>query len=185
MLPSAPGLIPISTGFTARLLAPLVIAATLAFQTGVYAAPPSDNASKHPPSVRRRSATAAVPRILKVTPDTMQIGVPSSFSGHPDPDTVALVITGTGFQQGAVVRWNQHALPTRFLSSTRLEAKLPYGCLSIDSLPQVRPNTPGGSGPRGINADGATGTAWLRVRNRSGRTSRGAEFTVSYVVLGG
>lgn len=127
---------------------------------------------------------AAGPVIRQVTPNEMQVGVPNSFHG-PEPDHVDLVVKGSGFRQGAVVRWDDRRLTTYFIGPTQLTARVPFDYLRIHTLRTVRPNTPGGSGPRGMGSDGATGTARLRVRNPNGRTSNRAVFTVSYVVVGG
>lgn len=96
-----------------------------------------------------------------------------------------VVPTGTGFRQGSVARWENKKLSTNFIGPTQLKARVPFHFLSINVLKAVKPNTPGGSGPRGISSAGAKGTARLRVRNPGGRMSNRIVFTVTYEVVGG
>ncbi len=165
------------------LFAPVV--ATDAASAHVRAGKPGARVSvRHRRPVTRTRHPAAGPVTRQITPNGIQVGVPNSFNG-PEPAHVDLVVKGTGFRRGAVVRWDNRRLTTYFVSPTQLTARVPFDYLRVNTLRTVRPKTPGGSGPRGMGSDGAIGTARLRVRNPNGRTSNRAVFTVSYVVVGG
>ena len=56
----------------------------------------------------------------------MEVGVPNSLTGR-NPDTIKLVVTGTGFDKGAVVSWDHKPLATHFVGPTRLTATVPFG----------------------------------------------------------
>jgi uncharacterized protein (TIGR03437 family) len=50
-------------------------------------------------------------------------------AGYPFP-SLTLSVNGSGFQSGAIVQWNGFALPTNFVSSTRLTASVPAALLA-------------------------------------------------------
>ena len=64
-------------------------------------------------------------------------GVPNPLDGQ-GPDHIDLVVTGTGFQHGAVVWWDDRPLTTHFIGPTRLEARVPFAFLSVNTLKAVR-----------------------------------------------
>ena len=186
MLPSVPGSLIrlcLLMGTISLLSGP--VAASLATKPRVCAGALGDSASAcHRRLVYRARRSATSPIIRRMTPHAMRIGVPNSLIGK-DPDYIDLDVSGTGFRHGAVVRWDDKPLPTHFIGPTRLRARVPYNYLFVNTMRIVKPKTPGGSGPRGMGSDGATGTAWVRVHDVSGRTSNRIAFTVSYVVVGG
>lgn len=89
--------------------------------------------------------TGAGPQLISLTPNTVQAGSPS----------ISLNVQGTGFQNGATVRWNGSDLQTLFNSATSLQAVVP---------PNLMANV---------------GTATVVVRNPDNQSSGSLPFTVT------
>jgi hypothetical protein len=184
---------PSTPGWTGKLC---ILTGIILMLSGLVAARPATQAkacagvsghstsASHHRQVRRSLHAATSPKLRQVTPNTIEIGVPNPLNGK-GPDYIDLVVAGSGFRRGVIVRWDDKPLATHFISSTRLKARVPFACLGVNTLHTVKPNAQGGSGPRKMGSDGATGRAWLRARNPNGRPSNRAAFTVSYVVVGG
>jgi hypothetical protein len=67
------------------------------------------------------------PRMKTVSPSSARAGSPRFL----------LAVHGAGFVQGAVVRWNGEARPTRFLSATSLEAEIPATDVSVTQAVKI------------------------------------------------
>jgi hypothetical protein len=128
--------------------------------------------------------TRLTPSIQSLQPNSTTIGVPNSFRGA-EVQFFDLVVNGKHFEPRSVVLWQGRRVATRFVSATQLKASVPYSYLGINSLSKVKPNTPHGSGPRGMSAAGANGSTTVRVRNHNGHLSNRASFAIEYVVGGG
>ena len=89
-----------------------------------------------------------VPTIYALSPSSAQAGSAG----------VTLTVTGDGFVQGSVARWNGDAIPTQYVSRTQLTATVPAAKLALGGLAfvSVLNPTPGG---------GASDVAGFEVNN--------------------
>lgn len=111
---------------------------------------PSDATLVAPRSVRgmqgvrvvRISGTGSLTRLdVGITGPTIASVSPSSFTvGTPG---ATLTVTGTGFESGAVVRWNGTNRATTFDSSTQVRATLSSADLAVAGNFEVRLQNPG------------------------------------------
>ncbi len=62
-------------------------------------------------------------------------------------DLVVVTVAGTGFRSGAVALWNGAQIPTKFLSTTRIEATIPAdaACPGTGTIAIVNPGPAGGT----------------------------------------
>ncbi len=85
------------------------------------------------PKAHSRLKVAKWPRITALKPDSATVNVGPNFGAHSttphNPPLVPLVVLGTGFRPGAIVRWNGKPLATKFVSPGRLEASIPDAAL--------------------------------------------------------
>ncbi|MDX1982840.1 MAG: hypothetical protein SFV51_21400, partial [Bryobacteraceae bacterium] len=77
---------------------------------------------------------APAPVITSIDPNAARSGDPA----------ISLSVFGTGFQNGAVVRWNGSALPTTFVSATQLSANVAANLLSQAGQVSVAAANPDG-----------------------------------------
>jgi hypothetical protein len=67
----------------------------------------------------------------------------SPVAVQPGQPRFQLTVHGTGFVSGAVVRWNEKALQTRFVSSSKLKAVVPAAAIAKASTASVTVANPG------------------------------------------
>jgi len=79
--------------------------------------------------------TNAVPAVSALTPATVPTG-----------PALTLIVTGSGFSQGSVVRWNGSDRPTTFVSTTQLTAAIPASDLPVAGTAQITVFSPAPGG---------------------------------------
>ena len=85
--------------------------------------------------VRTTAASAAVPTLTSLAPNSAAVGGPA----------FTLTVNGDGFVSGSVVRWNGTARTTTFVSASRLTAAIPASDLVTAGFRQVTVLNPGGA----------------------------------------
>ncbi len=81
-------------------------------------------------------AQPPVPTASSVSPNAIPAGSPNT----------AITVTGTGFQANSVVKWNNAALATAYISSTKLTATVPAPYLVKPVTTQITVTTPAPGG---------------------------------------
>lgn len=89
------------------------------------------------------------------TPTVLALSPKAAAAGSAD---VTLSVTGSGFVQGSVVRWNGDGVPTQYVSHTQLTATVPAAKLAVAGVSFVTVFNPAPGG-------GASGTAGFEVSN--------------------
>ena len=79
--------------------------------------------------------TNAVPAVSALTPATVPTG-----------PALTLIVTGSGFSPGSVVRWNGSDRPTTFVSTTQLTAAIPASDLPLAGTAQITVFSPAPGG---------------------------------------
>jgi predicted outer membrane repeat protein len=91
---------------------------------------------------------ASVPFALTNTPPVLALDAISPASAVAGSGDLSLAVTGSGFIDGSVVRWNGADLETTIAGETQLNALVPAGSLAAVQTAQVTVYTPwGGSSP--------------------------------------
>ncbi|MCZ2151534.1 MAG: putative Ig domain-containing protein [Bryobacterales bacterium] len=87
-----------------------------------------------PPATFTVSPNAVPPQITTLTPSTVTPGGPA----------FTLAVQGSGFQSGAVVRWNGQDLTTIFVSATALTAGVPQTLIAAAGTAMILVHNPNG-----------------------------------------
>ncbi|BCM93179.1 hypothetical protein IAD21_05067 [Abditibacteriota bacterium] len=128
---------------------------------------------RHLPSAdshRKKLATQVRPQILALQPSSYEFTIPHPpFASDKYPEKVELSVRGGGFRHGAVLVFDGQSVPTTFVSTTQLQASVPFKLM--DAIVWRNPT----NGP-----DSFHGKVAVVVRNPAPHT--GTSRSISFVV---
>ena len=151
---------------------------------GLYSAP---SFVPSPATVTVQAAITATPSILGTASVTIQLPVPPPTVSSVTPNPVAvgsftLTVNGSGFQSGAVVKWNGTALATTYVSASKLTAT--GSAATVSSAVPITVNNPDGqeSNPVNIAVTAPAITVTITPTTATVRVRQARQFTANTTV---